>query len=506
MSFLADVGVKLYVQSQDVADKFPAALRSPAYLEQIPSDVIVTEVMKTLYQSVLEDTPRSICLVGPPGCGKTTSLIWLYEQLCRDSQISPLVFRLHDTADLFKRQITQCKGQKIIVLVDLKKPGRIIDNEKVNELFATLGQVHKVVLAVSSGFVSRLRETDHYHDFASLFSAAKTIMCLPFTLEQAKVYLKSLRKEISDVDVDMIVQLTNGIPRLMCYGFFEHFKEKIVFERNIEFISAIEALPINYCTGLDIQILLACYYQTTLASFKVKINQAKASVLVIANLVKIDVENCTAQSYFKLDENFLGLLNRKVWLEYSNKLKITSQSALGNAFEGAIASSFVPVMPIIYCPVQSPDRILSIDLKFSNVLGKCIPYVGQPLEDDILYCVMNNFPGIDLVSVTNIEGASTLVGVQVTIQQKNRTAKLRKTLENFPCNIQVNYQQVLLIVVNPNWVTPGFELVCEITEPKDEDPNRYTTWHYGELTDKRRAQAILAEVEFVHSGGYKQTC
>ena len=65
-----------------MAKKTFECLLIPSLSHDEDRTIMVTDTMTLLYKEVTKEKPdKFVCLIGPPGVGKTTALYWLYRQL-----------------------------------------------------------------------------------------------------------------------------------------------------------------------------------------------------------------------------------------------------------------------------------------------------------------------------------------------------------------------------------------------------------------------------------------
>ncbi len=298
---------------------FPSFLTSPLFINQISSNIIVTDEMEELYSLVKDGNEKSpICLFGGPGCGKTTTLVWLYCQLLHFTEMVPVVGNV-DRVLTFSKNITK----NSVLLMDLSDP-TILDKRLLFELLELFIRFHAVVLAVSSGFKSRLRSTLLNNSFNQIFICAQAIQCRPFTNSLATTFLMNLRENLSKEDVTGLIQLTKGVPRLLSHAFSKDFKERISALIKSEFECAMACMPISITTGVDVKILLACYFNLPLVLVRVSLVQAEMSSLLDDNLVYVERKDVNAIpcSYFKLTRELIEVVTQSLWIPYTDLLNL----------------------------------------------------------------------------------------------------------------------------------------------------------------------------------------
>ncbi len=96
--FLAGYEVVLNRQNLmgDQAD-FPQMLTSPIYYSNVTTSVVVTEQMIQAYEKIVSGGEVFVILLfGPPGCGKTTSLYWLFKQVKELTEYKPVCATVSD--------------------------------------------------------------------------------------------------------------------------------------------------------------------------------------------------------------------------------------------------------------------------------------------------------------------------------------------------------------------------------------------------------------------------
>ncbi len=482
-------------------------MQSPVSLYDINSPVFVTEMMEELYLLVVSaiNPGRIICLSGPPGCGKTTTLFWLFYQLESHLTYKPVTARFN----LEKKLTLSCDRSQInkdyVMLIDLLSEPVDIPKSEVSVFLESFSSIHKVVVAISSGFTSKLRHSRNQRMFNTIFNSATSFLCSPFTQTTSKLYLQTLRSDITDAEAANVFDLAQGIPRLLTYGSDRNPGEIIVKNTLLEFTSAVAGLGINEHTPSEIKLLLSCYYGSKLCSFGLTVNKASLLTLVLANLVYINGEG-SPHCYFMLTPPILEVINHHLWQPYLGRFPnsiITSESAMGDVFQGAITNCLLPSMKIVACPVQGETvgKMLHCEIQFKNLLTHAPMYEdGKKLSMNILYRTDTGFPGIGFVCHhDSTPHKNTLIGIQVTIQKDNVTQKIEKSFEKLPIRLDTSaYDHILLIIVNPYWLK-CFDKAIEATSSASPTARkRYQKWLYGELEDCSGVRALLEELRVVH--------
>ncbi len=482
---------------------------SPLTLSGIKSTVVVTAEMKEAYEFVTSPDKKDVnilCLVGGPGCGKTTTLVWLLKQLEIGDQYKPVTGVLGKEAK-FSTDIADF-SVKHVLLIDLNN-AMAATVQMITLVMRLLCRFHRVVFAVSSGFISKLESDQSVKTrFMTIFRCGHKIRCKQFTMAEAQTLAKELRSDISAEEIKQLVMSTKGVPRLLCSAFvdFERRAQIIEDATQTEFTTAIMALPINSKTPTDVKILLACYFKISLRSVNLTLAKTKSSILLKANLVHIETEDLATvpHCYFHIDESLIELLSTHLCVRFNTLYPfgtVSTKAGLGDVFEGAFPTILSGKMDICVCHVHSNEGKKDVRLKFKNTIPLLYDNDPTHINEGYLYATPTCFGGINFLSLqSNTENlpAETLVGIQITIQKTKEMDKVQKTLQNFPPELHKHFGAILVIIINPNWVDQRcFDLVYSHTS-SGRVKERYSKWYYGELCDFEPLLALLRLLLDVH--------
>lgn len=484
----ADIPVEL---SPTNPPPFRSFLTSPLFIQWKSSQIIVTEEMKQLHDLVVVQNQQRICLFGGPGCGKTTTLVWLYCQLLRsESKLVPVVGNFSDTFTCSK-ELTK----KSVLLMDLSNPP-IESKSILSGIIGKFIKCHAVVLAVSSSFKARLKQTVVCTAFNRVFSGSKVINCVPFTNIMAEQFISCLRKDVKTEEMADLLDMTKRVPRLLSCVSSVDFKETIEKEIAAEFEDSMNCIPIGITTVVEVKILLACKFSVPLSSVLVSQEQAEDSILLLANLVRI--ENGLPCCYFKLSTKLIDIVTKCLWIPYT-MANVSTASGFGDVFQGAVFHQFCPKMEIQARKFKSENDadIQKYSIRFANA-APIVYNKKDTIEKSILYSTEERFKGIDFLSLQDQPVANTLIGIQVTMQGDQQKAKLDNTIQNFPSHLR-EHEGVLLIMVNPNWVSrDGFSIAFTCSKVERTMKSYPKEFYYGELCEFDGLNALVDELKHIH--------
>ena len=479
---------------------------SPALnLLGIKSTIIVTAEMKKAYEFVTNPDRKGhniLCMLGGPGCGKTTTLFWLLKQLEISDKYKPVTGVLGSEVVEFSIETKDFLPNHVL-LIDLNE-AKNATVKMIKPVLSLLHRFHRVVFAVSSGFIAKLESDQSTKNlFSYIFRCASRIRCKQFTDAETQTFAKELRSDISAEEVQQLIVATKGVPRLLCYAYVDSGMRAWVIQDAIktEFTNAIKALPINSATPTDVKILLACYFKISLRSVNLTLVQTKESVLLKANLVYIETEDLATvpHCYFQIDQTLIELLGPNLCVPFHNRFgTVSTRAGLGDVFEGAFPTILSQRMDLCVSPVHSIEERQTISLTFKNTDPLLYDRNPTNIHKGFLYETPMGCIGIDFLSLQDKPIANTLVGIQVTIQNKNIEDKVEKTLRLFPLELEKHFETILLIIVNPNWVDGQcFDLVHTYTS-SGRVQQRYGKWYYGELCDFDPLLALLHLMLTIH--------
>ncbi len=378
-----------------------------------------------------------------------------------------------------------------------------MSKDAVTHFLGAIRNVYRVVIAVSSGFTSKLDATNLVKSFGPLLRSGCNIMCEPFKNDVASQYLKSLRENISASEITHALDVTKGIPRLLSYFYLrDGLADESISESVIEqFSSVVQGLYQADSALAEMRLLVSAYYEVTLAPSSRK--EAQNLIMARAKIVNVNQQTGLVSCCFKLTTEHLTILNTKCWRPYVRLFNhgISTEAGMGDIFQGSVGKKFLPNMNITTCKIQSPNTKVNVVLKFANVLNH-IPLGDVVLTENVLHGTKSNFPGIDFICHYNKHPFNnTLIGIQATIQKDNVMDKVKRTLDKFPRSLahHADFDKLLMIIVNPNW--SDLFTTAETTAASASLLVRAKMGiiSYGELVCISPIQALMVELHAIFS-------
>ncbi len=495
-----------------VADNFnlplPRALiSSPSLVEDEPAEIFQTDVMIEIYQSLMEEKRKPFAIVGPPGCGKTTTLVWLFLQLKRYPDYVPILCSLDDgLKDVFA--ITKANDEsfnsKIVLLIDMTNPD--VRGEDVVDVFLNLKlSTHQMIMALSASFLAKPLSSSH---LASILLQTKEFRCTNFTKETSFAFLNNLGR-FTDQQKDRMYVLTNGIPRLLICSTNCDYEAAIEATTVQLFTHVLQSMTVDGGTWVDVSLLMACFFELSLPQVELNEDVVKMCSSVMTNLVHLETTNSIVypKCCFKMTWGMLTRVSHFLYQPYFSKQYYVNEAAAGIIiFQSAIAGYLTKQLKINATQMFRGDKATSknLTLTFNNTLDYTPPFTRNCtiLTNEVLYNG-HGCPGIDFVCVSDLSGVKTLIGIQVTIQKSNQKQKIQHSLETFPHELVDGCAcaEVLLIFVNPYWAGTGFKIAQQLPRGpslRGKKPKE-VVWWYAELEDLSSVAAILLQIKSVYN-------
>ena len=464
--------------------------------------VFVTDQMKQLYQWIKVKNEQHVCLQGPPGSGKTTTLFWLYSQFV-DSPlfaVYPVPFReIKEVIETVKGKImTDAAAAKTpILFVDLIEPNNVSVGLYLNDLFSLITYTgakrrdYKVVMAMSSLF--SVNTTINPANFSSL---------IKFTNEARVMNIEAFKSDVATQYLNNMATSNDGqfqVTRLYLALHLGRAKAHVQKYKDEQFNAVIHCMN-QYGNAIswynEIKILVATIHSLSLTSVQLKEESAKKLMLVKSYLIYVDeIEQSgqkmlCAQSCFDLTEsdmeNFVNLL----WSFSKNYMRTDNNSVVGEYFETCMPRHVFKnnLSFTVQRLNTSEDSPKTLTLKLPTI---GVPFIeDKPIIEEVLYHTSNEYASCDyLFKKKNpfMDRSETdsiyLVAIEVSIQTSNRSQKITSKILSINPDITTGMTGVIWIMINPLWkdFAENFETAQTATSARSENARtRFSTFWYGQ--------------------------
>ena len=469
-------------------ESFQRVIVSPLYASIV--NIVVSQVMKDLYEDIIKGNKTHFYLCGPPGTGKSITLYWLYQVFKDSKDFSPVIFPFDSL--------------KSVILVDVTGP----TSENLAGLIKLLTRYNEMILVVafSSSFeifsLANTRSMTFINEWKRL---AKKITFQSLDTTASERFLSSiLGRDLNDTDKQMM-KLCKGIPRLLAYcymGISTDVLKQYISQVVLEEFNGVVTYMIK-CKDLvdwmnEFNLLMAAKFKSKIQQFNAR--DPQNTYLFASNLVGIEDDVPFLHFHVDVDtaEYFLNTV-RRLWINCKAfTAGVSSASVKGFFFEARIPSIIKDKIEItvkkLKCKTQSDISFnINTTIEHLDALGRDLP------SYDILWRAPKGTIGIDyyakikglkLPDDPDTNPKDTLLAMQVSVQVDGHTEKVRASITRISSDLCQN-KNIIFMLVNPLW--DNFEMLYDDSVSATSGPgasNRFQSLWYGHLIDMSPFKAV----------------
>lgn len=515
---LSDVPVYLSDLDDERDDQILAGFCELHYVSSmIPHKVIITVTpeMEQLYNMVTVGTDVGICLGGPPGVGKTTSLFWLYKQLVVLDNFLPVVIPFEDLGkykktviDGARAQVTRFPQKKPVLLMDMLKPLQNMGNMALfRDIFLRIPN-RRVVVAQSSSFdVLQFIEPYTVSGYMNGIFSAEHITYKPYDDALAEKFLNSMFRESGNTPSETIpnmVRYCKGIPKCLSFCHSSSFQSKIEKYQHHEFMTVLQFMAkhptvVNWKSELN--LLLAARFKMKIGTVGLTRSSAKECVMCRSYLVSINDEDVPVL-YFPNKKESIETILRTTSSHWMSWRGYDSNAVLGDFFECKISSVITPTLSLVV------RKLHGVNAETKTITVNINDGTHQRLESSTLSLPRNDFlwrmplgqKAMDFMAKfdADLPGSEicptpTLMAVQVTIQSRNHAEKIRKSISGI-----TGTHNVLFVLINPLWddFNQNYDFAVDATSgASNKQQSRYKQWWYGQPAQFESIVALYRQLQ-----------
>ena len=458
--------------------------------------IVVTDAMRELYD-VTNSEKKFICLVGPPGVGKTTALYWLYKQLLHSKRQVVLVPFSDDLTSEHVRKIKSTSN--CIILMDVVSPSFDSKEKYFGEfLKIACGKGRKIILALSSSFeIYASLQARKCSDWCMFRAKAKTITFEPWNDTISKCYLQLNNLNTNNEGV----KACKGIARLL--SVYQDTSASVNYIKTSEWNTVLSYMTDHKARIVwknEIAILMAAKFELTLDDVGLNQESAERTVMVKSYLVSI---KSSPPSLYYPNESFDDDMIVQMWENMCNacSFKCDNESTIGDYFECQVPHTLCrgDTLALQVKKVNSEGPAMDIKFSLSSAgSGRLVSMTAPLPSKNVLWRCPKSCKAIDFIAkveteLPTIPGKSdVLLLIQVTTQTSNMSNKFQKSvvgIESEESNL------LLFVMLNPRWTdfNTNFEHVAScISGPAIAKNKRFRNLWYGQPVSFQPYKALLA--------------
>lgn len=457
--------------------------------------IVVTDEMKEILKFILAQEKKvTICIVGPPGTGKTTTLFWLYQQLKRNTCYHTRALPVKGSSSL---SISFPEGKRLILLTDLYDPSTISTDDI--QAFIELMLRHSGLISIfslSSLFqVYRKLNAKKCSAWTKLFTTSICFKTKPFTPAETEQYLMGL-------DLNAMVERKDSarnIPKLLSFVLEDDYEDSIVIERDNETNALMEELDargtrVNW--EAELKLIMAVTEDLPISAFGLSRMTAESLYLCMSFLVYIGHDD-RPESIFHMDPNFSSQFVSNMWAMGCKYVQSDSNTVIGLHFESCISKCILPDLHVTIKKLHASEDIIAATFTFTplSVRAESIEMVYAERSKNVLWQMPQYNKSFDYAGYAHLnELGLCLVVIQVSIQKEGTKTKIAKSMHVADV-LTKDVEGVVLIYINPLH-TNFEELFCYAKEATSGAGVRekFNKWYYGQPSDYSKIFGLKAHL------------
>lgn len=449
----------------------------------INAKIVETESMHELFDMLLLEERAFLALEGPPGSGKTTSLIWLYSQMKtkypQNTTCIPAFLTLDIKNTIMQKMERMPTDHPIYIFSDLCDVSEFT-KESLNcwsaILCSKMSNRQVVVFALSSGF--HLPRVLGFRSNQSLLECLYTGFRKFAITQQTNQVMVQIGLQFGvDTSSDALVKAC-GIPKLIILG--EESAVNAYIKRGLRILiqHGIDKDIISLDDNL--RFLIALRYERNVVDLGLALDEAEQTVPVLANLAFLG-NNGIPRSYITISDELMKCLIKLLKMKI-NSVVVEEEAVIGYVFESVCGNTFED--PLSLRIGSSIITVRSMPTAANRVVS------GDILVKDTLYRCVKHHVAIDFVAIIDIQGTESLLLIQTSVQASSHVRKLEKALKLTDVSWTLDGvnipQHVVYLYLNPMATSDSYESRQLAFKGLGNHHSSVFGWEYAEVGDTSR--------------------
>ena len=384
--------------------------------------VIQTPLMETLYETIESRVGKNNCkhilIVGPPSSGKSTTALWLYQQLKhKNVKVKAVPFSGANEVQI---------EDNLVVICDCNLVNDLVKTAKLEELRALMHL--KVNLSKRGGLLviaaSALLEVLTFDSSAQssmvryIITGMEKVSTSGFDDAHAEEFIKKISSDTSVEMVKKLIQDSCKVPGLLRECVLQENNIVVVGEHLKRHLSDMLPYVPEYEYRHTLQLLTSVLHGLPLSSFGLE-DVASNLCFVKGNFVVLN-GNKPPQLYVSAPRSMLIEIIKTFNQHYKIVLSTDEESALGYLFKGVVTNNLQNIELMIQ-EIEKPEKItVRLDLQFSFTrIQRGMKFIGN----GVLWQTQKYYFGVDFIAIATVLEEDVLLLFQVSTRKTDHKTK-----------------------------------------------------------------------------------